>query len=255
MHRKGTLNLTKRIDNKYLQKLTGANLHEIKNILQVAKRFLEIPLRTYNYSGNPNYLLYKHAKDHGFFRKSPSKEAAACNQIIHEIGLLPVGGLGLIIGTPTAYAYNDAPTWIGKPLLDNLYVAHHLEQATRRMKIVVGNAINPQKALDKITDWLSLFSKRNAIIIDDNVNPSSFEKHITFLARKNEVVKVILMMSGEWNGQSNYERVAERLIKQFAKLHIIAMTKTYRRHFSIVVLNQNKKVIIRKPLSKIERFK
>ena len=143
----------------------------------------------------------------------------------------------MIIGTPTAFCASHHKR-NNMFLTDNLKVAHILDMTTDEDKhpiIVVGDAIDPVKAELKTFHWKTNNTTNHFNIKKGIVDKISYTHHITKLAEKHDLCKVILMGSGVWNGSKHSEykwkgfdfdfrSPSEYLITQYPNLHIVAMT-------------------------------
>jgi len=173
--------------------------------------------------------------DNNFIRSSPSKEAFACKLIIKQLRILPEGGAGMLIGTPTPFCISHHPKYNKHILDDNLEVAHILKYTTDHLTIVIGNGIDKAKAEAKADLWKRLFSFSNADIKIESVNRDSYTRLLTIMSERNSLCKIVLMTSGSW-GQSkkildkynwidtNFKTPSEYLTSIYPNLHILAMT-------------------------------
>lgn len=182
--------------------------------------------------------IQTHLLEKELFRNAPNKEVGACETIVNALlDELPRGGVGMMIGTPTTFCASDKMN-NNMIITDNLEVAIMLKATTRfPLKIVIGNAINPEKAKLKAIHWRSNNSTNNSDIKLDRVDRNSFTRHVTALAKRYSLCKVILMTSGVWsyckntqkkyekyNIDMNYETPSKILTAKYKNLHILAMT-------------------------------
>lgn len=171
----------------------------------------------------------------GLTRNNPNKEVVACENICKGLLDLPRGGKGIIIGTPTAFCASENKN-NNLLLTDNLKVAHILDATTDlgiSPTIVIGNAVNPEKAELKAFHWKNNNSTASYDVIIDVVDRDSFTYYVTLYAEKFDFCKVVLMTSGGWIGcesskkkwgvDGNFKSPSEFLVQKFPGLHIIAM--------------------------------
>jgi hypothetical protein len=182
--------------------------------------------------------IYNCCLENGLYRNS-FKEGPACKIIMSILMALPLGGSGLLIGTPTALCVHSHAK--SKQLVtDNYVVAMVLKVTTlfRPLTIVIGNAVNPLKAQVKADHWKSCDMTSDSEIILDKVGRDAFSRHVSVFAEKNDIAKVILMTSGLWNCsprnkkkyaeygiEPNFKDPSEYLTSVYKNLHIIALTK------------------------------
>lgn len=185
-------------------------------------------------------VIQKHLIEKGFIRGS-QREGAACELIIELLMNLYSGikilrqGVGLYIGTQTPQCASKNPK-NGKNIDDNLEVFWALKWSTTSPVVMIqGDAVNIEKAHDKINEWRSRSSvPSNTKITPGMVDKNTFVKHIRKLAKTSgpkRMIKVVLLTSGSWinpnnNGiDCNYESVAVPLTIEHDNLHIFAMTR------------------------------
>ena len=201
--------------------------------------------------------FYKYCVKKNITRAAPSSEREACTNIIDVLmNTLPKGGAGMIIGTPTPFcaSVHDQHNLL---LTDNFEVALALKFTTNEIPtIVVGDAINPERAQLKVEHWRSNNSTGNFNIIQDCVDGSSFTYYVTRLAEHNNLSKVVLMSSGVWscvastrnkyNGLNfNFKDPSMFLTSKYKNLHIVAMVNAGPRNgFDIHYLNNGDQRIV-----------
>lgn len=177
-------------------------------------------------------VLHEYCDKHSFYRGMPTKEQKACDTIIDCIdNVLPRGGESVYAGTPTAFSKAMANNIHSKQILyDNLLVADRLRRTSDHMSMLIGNAVNKEKAIEKATLWSRLQYMNRVTIKVGPVTGPTFGKEIDRIAKKCELVKVILMTSGSWEGTSskykldlNFKDRAITLSRLYPNLHILAM--------------------------------
>ena len=177
------------------------------------------------------------------YRKSPWLERVSCDKLIYALtNLLPSGGAALVLGTPSPFS--ACPGSYRYLCLDNLEVMSVVKLTTQVPgTIIVGNAIDEQKAFLKAYEW-----KSNNITYKFRVFVGLVDRHTLYhqgvlLAEKYKLAKLILMTSGVWEDsiktrekrKINYPHLPEfdfnfkdscyRLVERFNNLHILAMVK------------------------------
>lgn len=204
----------------------------------------------------------------GLLRKS-NLEGVACKTINHNLQhKLPWGGAGMIIGTPTALCASDGAT-NNQIMTDNPAVATVLDSTTdinNPVSIIIGNAVNPEKARLKEQHWNSINYPNDLSVKVDRVDRDGFTMYVTaFVERyKPYPCKVILLTSGIWEfsrttqqnfkkngieGNFNFEDPSKYLTSKYKNLHILAMTKG-PYGFNIRYLHNGKNEIVELPKPK-----
>jgi hypothetical protein len=173
-----------------------------------------------------------HCKSNGLIRKSAPKEQEACDKIIDCIdNTLPRGGNSIYLGTPTAVAISECSRF-KKIILDNYLVADRLKRTSDKLEILIGNIVNRQKALAKVRDFKSLQYMGSMRIEACAIDGPAFYRIVNREAKRNSILKVVLMTSGSWDGKDsryNFSKYANRLIAMYPHIHIIAMRYTYMK--------------------------
>ena len=173
--------------------------------------------------------------ENNLLRKNPSKEVLACRTMTNAlIRKLPIGGIGLMIGTPAPFC--AAAIEKNKLfLVDNLEVAIALRATTDEPpSMIIGNIIDPVKAEIKAQHWRSNNSTNDFKISTEPVDRDSYFFHLTMLAQNNDLVKVVLLTSGLWSGSqrtrkkygfdTNFRDPSIYLTSRYPNLHVLAMT-------------------------------
>lgn len=198
--------------------------------------------------------------------RSSNKEGIACDIIIQTLlKRIPWGGSGMLIGTPTAFC--ASPHQTNKRIItDNYAVALALQWTTiHPLEIVVGNAIDEEKAKLKASHWKSI-DMLNPKVTLDIVDRDSFSYYVTKFALKSEVSKVILLTSGPWSCsrstmkkrglESKFDSPSQFLTKKFRNLHILAMCMDRNgMGFHVKYLHNCNEEIIRIPNVTIKKKK
>lgn len=241
----GTLDLFKRM--KHGMALELSKIHKIPgNIFSQAKERLanEVRLEQARHPFNNHILRVQSSKrrelnlnllEQDQIRKAPRAELVACNTMNHAlIYRLPPGGVVLLTGTPAPFS--ACPTNYNLTSDDNLSVAHHADSTSEhRGEIIVGNAVDNQKALDKAREFNGLATIHNAFdVFIGRIDRYTLEFHIKRLLKKFDLVKVILMGGGNWVGNTkimkdynldvNFSAPCRELVQKHSNLHILAMT-------------------------------
>lgn len=200
--------------------------------------------------------LQTYCLSNGLYRSSNS-ETAACKKIIAAMkSLVPRGGKGMLIGTPTAFCASQS-------MNNNLFITDNFEVATILkfttdvpITIVIGNAINADKATLKAQHWRSNSTTKDSIIHIDRIDRFSYYRYVSNFASGGDKCKVILLTSGIWKDSYvskrkrekkgmpylnlDYETPSNKLTNEYPNLHILAMTKELVHGFSIRYLNNGK---------------
>lgn len=180
--------------------------------------------------------------------RNSNQEGKPCHIISNYIcNYLPRGGYGLLIGTPTAFcaSKNCSNNMIQ---VDNLIIAAMLEHTTIvSPTIVIGSALDAEKARKKADDWKSNNATNKCKVITDKVDRDSFSHYVTTLAGKSLICKVVLLTSGNWEGTTskssrgldlNFKDPSLYLTSIFPKLHILALVRDeINRGFKAMYLN------------------
>lgn len=164
-------------------------------------------------------------------RSSPHYEQRSCNTMCIALqNILPVGGDGVLIGTPVPIcAPNPKMFWGSGMCADNLAVAIMLQYTCERTKIIIGDSVDNDKAIFKARFWNS-FNIINSTIIKTAVNKNSYKSIIEKLCLRRELVKVVFMASGVWKDTApipgidrNFAEATSELVSKFNGLHVLAM--------------------------------
>jgi hypothetical protein len=195
--------------------------------------------------------LYQCCIENGLTRKMPNLEEGCCNKFIQILKHnIPIGGGGMIIGTPTAFCASEHQS-NNELLTDNLKVAIVLELVTDTIPtIVIGNAINQQKANIKAMHWKNNNATSDYNVYVDIVDKYGYFQYVSEFAKRNPFAKVLLMTSGQWGfcrkSQEKYEgwdfnfkEPSEYLVKKYRGLHILAMIG---RSLNVLHLHQDKQI-------------
>lgn len=195
--------------------------------------------------------------NNNILRDAANKERNACSKIVNAlINVLPQGGIGMLIGTPTAFC----ATIKGNNnllLTDNFEVALALKWTTDTpIKIIVGNAVDEKKAQLKAQHWKLNNSTNDSTVVLDKVDRNSYIGYITDLMAYEKLTKVVLLNSGVWkcckttkrkyNGLDfNFKSPSIHLTALYPNLHILAITReTKGFDFSVRYLNNGKNELI-----------
>lgn len=204
------------------------------------RKTIEKPTRT-----KLNYMCLEDKQ----YRDSPRHEAIACDKMTKFIvrGGMPFGGYALYIGTPAPFSASDQFNY-RMTCTDNFEVAIMLKNTSDQSKIVVGDLINPEKALLKAQEWKSLSSTNCCTVELMKVHRDTYKSEIhsaMFRMAKQLPVKVVLMNSGVWTFceatrqryqkmfpdidfnriSFDFETPSMELSNRFDNLHILAMTR------------------------------
>ena len=239
-----SVDITKRLETgtkQAIADLTGATIQQVSNVISTLRKNTKrniykkpqttnIPVMNF-----PNTFV-EYCVENNLTRANPAAEHEACEGLCKVImDDLPRGGVGMIIGTPTAFCASCHERHKAF-LTDNLKVAHILDMTTDEAPIIViGNAIDPVKAQLKAFHWQNNNTTSHCKIETGIVDKISYTHHITRLAEQHDVCKVILMGSGVWNGSTysehkwkgfdfDFRSPSEYLITRYKNLHIVAMT-------------------------------
>ena len=238
------VDITKRLDKgtkEAIADLTGATVQQVTNIISTMRKhtkrhiYTKVPAVQPPSRNFPNTFV-DYCVENNLTRANPNSEREACNGLCKIIlNELPRGGVGMIIGTPTAFCASCHERH-KLFLTDNLKVAHMLDMTTDHPPIIViGNAVDPVKAELKAFHWLNNNTTNHFTIETGIVDKISYTHHITKLAEKHDLCKVILMGSGVWTGSTysehkwkgfdfDFRSPSEYLITRYKNLHIVAMT-------------------------------
>lgn len=201
--------------------------------------------------------LYHYCEKYGLFRGS-YKESIACDAIMDLMRyVLPRANHSLVIGTPT-------PACIMKVLKnrknsriiidDNKQVVVEVDRTSDNTYMVIGNAVDNGKAEAKKFLWNNDQSTKHIPITLDKVDSESFHRHVTGLASKSGICRVVLLTSGAWIGNTktckkysmdlNFRSPSIHLTKLFPNLHIVAMARAKRNFgFNIVYVQGGREEI------------
>lgn len=188
--------------------------------------------------------LREYCEKHQFIRKMPTKEQYACDAIIKHIdNVLPQGGNSLYIGTATPFCITNGYKLIW---YDNLLVADRLRRTSDKLFIRLGDAINRDKAIAKGNIWQSLQYMNKADIKIGPVTGTTYAEEIERIAKRCELLKVILMTSGSWEGTAQYHKIDQNfkdpsieLTNKYKHIHIVSMV-TFRYNMKVLYLNNGK---------------
>jgi len=241
--KQGNLDINKRLPkgsyNKFAETLNvsryviGCMIREIRkeNHSKVEK----------NESPTQDREIQNHLLRNNIVRNS-NQEGVVCKRINQTIqNILPQGGAAMIIGTSAPFC---ASTYSNNNqiITDNLSVAITLDLTTDEpVTIIVGNAVNPEKAKLKASHWQSINYPNDLIVKVDRVDRDGFMMYVTSFVENHKDVpcKVILLTSGLWNftnstkirfmragikGDFNFESPSKFLTSRYKNLHILAMT-------------------------------
>lgn len=181
---------------------------------------------------------------------TPKPEYAVNDAIIRKIMTLPQGGAAILIGTQGAIM---APS---KKLREqynhlcccNLVVGGTLAASSSvPLTNVVGDAVDPDKSDRKFILWQTIDISKNWNNIQEKVDEEAVMRHVSFLAERHNLVKVVIMNSGSIKGYTmvekgltaNFERAARKLVKRYPHVHIIAMQMLDGRRFGFRYFHQN----------------
>jgi hypothetical protein len=191
----------------------------------------------------------------GWERSMPHQEQSASKLIKEFFKRLPRGGISVFIGTPTPFAV--ARAFISKHsgiLIDNLLIALEMMSLSDRLFIIVGNAKDNKKGWSKGEVWSRIEYLRNAKVYVGPVTGPTFRHEINRLCLNNplEVIKVVLMTSGhfegtgkkEFNFDVNFKDPIIDLSQQYNNLHIITM-KRVASQFIPVYFRDGKETVIK----------
>lgn len=193
--------------------------------------------------------------------RSSNDEVTACNKIIAAMNLLlPRGGKGMLIGTPTAFCASRNTN-------NNLFITDNLEVATilkfttdEPITIIVGNAVNPAKAMLKAQHWKSNSITKNSNVYVNRVDSFSYQHYVSNFASGGDLCKVILLTSGIWKDSKkskwkrekkgiylnlDYETPSILLTNMYPNLHILAITKEVNHSFSVRYLNDGENSLLK----------
>ncbi|MDX1806861.1 MAG: hypothetical protein R3267_07535 [Paenisporosarcina sp.] len=186
--------------------------------------------------------------------RSSNKETPACDKMIGSLkSFIPQGGKGLLIGTPTAFC--ASPNENNSLLItDNLEVATILKFTTDEpITIVVGNSVDPEKAIIKGQHWKSNTITKDANVIVDRVSQWTYANRISEMAYDGSLCKVILLTSGVWTDSEtaqwkrrqkgiyldlDFKTPSINLTKRFKNLHILALVRDDLVNFGVVYVNK-----------------
>jgi len=189
------IDFTKRLSRNTLSILElelGVERSKISKSLSYYKRVNDIQTVHYNISNKPKVISTYPKRlrtpptidfqniciENNLFRKNPSKEILACRTMSNTlVRRLPIGGTGLLIGTPAAFCASTTDT--NKLfLVDNLEVAMALRMTTDEIpSIIVGNIIDPKKAEIKAQHWRSNNGTNDFKISVEPVDRNSYAYH------------------------------------------------------------------------------
>lgn len=179
--------------------------------------------------------LYHYCEKYGLFRGSQS-ETIACDAIVGLMRyVLPRANNSLVIGTPTPACIMSNKSNAKTIIDDNKRVVIEVKESSDNIYMVIGNAVDAEKAKAKKFLWNNEQSTRNIPITLDRVDSESFHRYVAGLASKGGICRVILLTSGSWVGNTttynkygmdlNFRSPSIHLTKLFPNLHIIAMTR------------------------------
>lgn len=196
--------------------------------------------------------VYDYCVDKGFFRKNPQGEDGAMRTIQEAIkNWLPDGGGCIVTGTPSPYSISQQGDsgiiWVNN--LDIFSCLNIFTDEECPHVIVIGNAMNPEKAHEKALNFKKLSTTRDYKIIETVVDREGFRSNVGLLCERNKdiTIKCILMSGGSWEGSKttsrknggldlNFKEPSHYLSRRYPNLHILAMTngptgKTFDVHY------------------------
>lgn len=189
--------------------------------------------------------LYHYCEKYEIFRGS-QRETIACEAIVGLMRyVLPRANNSLVIGTPTPACIMSNKSNAKTIIDDNKRVVIEAKESSDNIYMVIGNAVDVEKAKAKKFLWNNEQSTRNIPITLDRVDSESFHRYVTGLASKSGICRVVLLTSGSWIGDPrtcrkygmdlNFRSPSINLTKLFPNLHIVAMARTKRNFgFDIV---------------------
>ena len=194
-------------------------------------------------------LLAEMFKPFGMGRELPNHNRAASDKIIYALeNILPKGGGGLFLGTPTPFATSNHPK-NNMFLLDELEVASILKLKCETPPVIlIGDLVNPEKAQLKADWWKGNNITCNFEVIVGPVDRDSYNGKISEMVNESPLLKVVFMASGSWvcckdtkkkYGQDfNFKSPSEYLYKKgrHPNLHLLAMVWN-GTEFDILYLN------------------
>lgn len=226
------------IDDGFLMELAFEKKLDYEEIGETFKELKERDGKRFYYSravsiNDPRFR--KLLRTERFIRSAPYWEQSFCDKCKDILRVLPLGGCGVYIGTPTSHSVcTNNVNYMEIVYSDNLEVAIIIKNTTDNMVIIVGNIEDPRKAKNKVTLWNCSLS--GVKVIDAPVNRDTFNRYVSCIARSGKLVKVVYMASGCWKGYRKgvldydycLEGTAKSLVKTFSNLIIIAMIKKGR---------------------------
>ena len=233
---------------------------EVTNTILSIRRGLSVNInrKSESISKPTTNRLVKIFEKFGVERQAPNQNRSSSNKIIHALEhLIPAGGAGLLIGTPTPFA--TSPRANNNLLLtDEFEIAIALKMKCQYLPtIVVGNLISPEKATIKGEFWKSNNSTCNCDVIVDLVNRDSYTRYVTQVAEKHPLSKVVLVTSGVWKCchrihkkygfNFDFQAPSKYLTSIYPNLHILAMVMGDRRRpfqFDVHYLHNGEDIVI-----------
>lgn len=192
------------------------------------------------------------------------KETPICDKIVRVLHgrdrcIIPPGGVGLLIGTPTPLCLLTKTKNLNSSIIfDNLDVARALLETTQEaLRIIIGNAIDKDKANAKAYLWRS-FMYCKTLIKTDKIDINSYEYYIKDLLKRYKLVKVILLTSGVWKQTQQskkkhagldlrFEIPSVQLTTKYSGLHILAMCRRASSFdFDLRYLHAGRNIVLNK---------
>jgi len=183
---------------------------------------------------------------------APKPEYAVNDAIQDKIWDLPRGGAGIALGTQGAImvpskklrkVYNYL-------CLCNLVTLHTLAKSCNTVPLtnVVGDAVDLEKSNYKFTVWETCDVSKNWNNFKERVDENCIRKHVSYLADRHDLVKVLIMNSGSLRGttmvkhnlKANFKRVIQELVAKYPHVHIIAMQMVNGKRFCVRYFHQEK---------------
>ena len=234
-------------------------LDELRKSLNIKKK--EPKQRILKSDAIQNCLL-----ERGLVRGS-NKQGPASKTIIHALDvILPRGGNGLLIGTPGPLFTGASQMNNNNIIVDELFIAIFLEHVTGNpIEIVIGNAHDEIKAMEKASDWKAIdMLHKDTDIKLDVVHRDSFNYYVTKFTSRYTFTKVVLLTGGIWecniqtarkhNLDLSYADPVRFLTSKFANLHVLALCRK-GTGFCVKYVHNGKEEVIEPPKTAYKNHK
>jgi len=175
--------------------------------------------------------------------------------------ILPHGGKAMMIGTPVSFC--ACPSVNNNLLItDNLRLAHIVDFTTEYpVKIIVGSAVDENKAITKVQQWRSNSSTKDFDTRYAWLDRFTYYDFINEFASDGKLTKVFKLDNGTWKDckyskrkrklmghpemDLNFHKSSIDLSLKYPNLHILAMTKEHLHSISVVHVFKGKSYTVR----------